>query len=812
MKKQLLAAFICANVALSAQTQMVRWANTMGGNNPAPIAAEDPTKGKADAIKSIVEDGYSNTYVIGNFTGTFILQVYTPTAGSGLASGAGSPKTITSNGDQDVFLARYDRDGKCTWATSIGGTGYDEGNSICFNGSPAAPTEFYITGKFDVSMNIAANTLYSTNGFTDAFVIKYTAGLAVTPVASWWKNFGGGSETNGLGIAANSSSVFITGYYTEWIDNPITLNIHMQKTMLNGSTTGFTTPTPGYLEFPSRDMFVARFSSAGVFSDAVSSYRSDEQIESHAICLRGSDIYITGTYKGNIKLNSSSTIPCSGISDIFVAKYPSAFSTSSGMPFATSAVTAGGNSTLYQSAVGNLPYRPDGAFAIASTNDGVFVTGRFLNSATFGSTTVDPQASDFGVSYMFLARYDLNLTNTPSLYTGTENQSEGYGLYPVYSGGISTLFVTGLAQSNSKINGVLVRNNVFAPEYSGFVTRIAYNSAISNFDVSNTGNFTDGITQNLGGADGTGGAGLDFNVNSRGYAVSYRVGCGVRIGGAFNAKTYFGNIMNTVSGKNDGFLSIRENAATISSNLNSCGPAAVTFFGTGTAPFLWTNTGGTTLGTSSSLNVTPVANSFTTVIFSTSGVGGCPPSTSPVTLFNYPLASTGSAGPDKIICTNLGQTSTTIGSGLLGATFSWALTTGLSSPTAATPLATPPATSTNYTVTITDKCGNVSTDVVNVLKKNDCPRSLTTQINSIEADASSLSIYPNPNNGKFDLTVDADYEKNIIVYDYTGKIVFEKNKISDRSINIDITNVAKGIYFVKIISDNQTVTKKIIKE
>lgn len=810
-RTKLAAALITAGMALNAQTQIVRWVNTIGGNNSATPLAQ------FDAIKGIAEDGYSNTYVIGNFKGSFPVTVYAANATNGLATGAGAPVTITSAGGQDVFLARYDRDGNCTWATSIGGPGFDEGNAICFNGSPTAPSEFYITGKFDNSMNIQGNTLNSMWGFSDAFVIKYSAGLSVTPSALWWRNLGGGAETNGLAIAASGTNVYITGYFTEWVDNPDTYNPQLQKTKINGATSGFSTPTPGYLEFPARDMFVARFTNAGAFSDALNTYRSDEQIEGRGIAVRGSDLFITGTYKGSIKLNSStSALTCSGHSDIFVAKYPAAFSTSTGMILATSAVTAGGTGTFYQAAPEQIPYRPDGANGISVTNQGVFVTGRFMNSASFGSSFVDPQPSDVGVTYMFLARYDHALSNSPALYTGTENHSEGnaiYGLSGTFAGGyVSTIFVTGIAQSHSKINGTQVRNNSFPAEYTGFVTRIAYNPSINNFDAANVNNFTDGITQNLGGLDGTGGAGLDFNVNVRGYAVSYRVGCGVRVAGAFNAKTYFGNRLKNVSGANDGFLMVRENTGTVMSNQISCGSGAVTINGTGTGPYEWTNLSGTVLGTGNSLAVTPVANSFTTVVFTSTNSGTCPPSVSPVTLFNYPSSTVVNAGPNKTICLNLGQTSAVIGTApITGATYLWSPATGLSSPIIAMPTASP-ATSTTYVLTMTDKCGVSNTDAVVVGLSNSCPRVKQTVDPSVDPSARIISVYPNPTNGKFTLATETEDAKTVIVFDYTGKIVFQKNNITDASLNIDITNEAKGIYFIKVVIGDIVKTAKLINQ
>jgi hypothetical protein len=75
-----------------------------------------------------------------------------------------------------------------------------------------------------------------------------------------------------------------------------------------------------------------------------------------------------------------------------------------------------------------------------------------------------------------------------------------------------------------------------------------------------------------------------------------------------------------------------------------------------------------------------------------------------------------------------------------------------------------------------------------------------------------ISIYPNPNNGTFTVNTENSEAKDIYVYNALGEIVFQKNKTSERTLDIDISNVPKGIYLVKVVFDDKTETMKIIHQ
>jgi hypothetical protein len=77
-------------------------------------------------------------------------------------------------------------------------------------------------------------------------------------------------------------------------------------------------------------------------------------------------------------------------------------------------------------------------------------------------------------------------------------------------------------------------------------------------------------------------------------------------------------------------------------------------------------------------------------------------------------------------------------------------------------------------------------------------------------DSEGISIFPNPTSGIIQIQNKYSEAGNIQITDNLGSIIKEQ-KLSD-SKQIDISNVANGVYFIKILTDRQTITKRIIKE
>ena len=78
---------------------------------------------------------------------------------------------------------------------------------------------------------------------------------------------------------------------------------------------------------------------------------------------------------------------------------------------------------------------------------------------------------------------------------------------------------------------------------------------------------------------------------------------------------------------------------------------------------------------------------------------------------------------------------------------------------------------------------------------------------------SSFTVYPNPSVGIFTISTDVLNEGTIEIYDSRGQkveIIKLNNEISDYTINL--TNHAKGIYIVNLLSNGKIQSKKIILE
>jgi hypothetical protein len=54
--------------------------------------------------------------------------------------------------------------------------------------------------------------------------------------------------------------------------------------------------------------------------------------------------------------------------------------------------------------------------------------------------------------------------------------------------------------------------------------------------------------------------------------------------------------------------------------------------------------------------------------------------------------------------------------------------------------------------------------------------------------------------------------KDIYVYDVLGKVVYHKTNLSNKTIDITITDAPKGIYVVKVKSENSIRTRKIMNQ
>ena len=126
----------------------VLWAKSTAG------AGDDGTG------NSVSADAGGNVFVTGYFTSptlTFGITTLTNAGGGG------------GSFPYDIFIAKYDAGGNVLWAKSVGGTGWDQGNSV----SADAGGNVFVTGSFSsLSLTFGSPTL-TLAGNNDVFIASH---------------------------------------------------------------------------------------------------------------------------------------------------------------------------------------------------------------------------------------------------------------------------------------------------------------------------------------------------------------------------------------------------------------------------------------------------------------------------------------------------------------------------------------------------------------------------------------------------------------------------------------------------------------
>ena len=77
----------------------------------------------------------------------------------------------------------------------------------------------------------------------------------------------------------------------------------------------------------------------------------------------------------------------------------------------------------------------------------------------------------------------------------------------------------------------------------------------------------------------------------------------------------------------------------------------------------------------------------------------------------------------------------------------------------------------------------------------------------VQKTTSNISIYPNPSYNKFTVQVPPT-TRYVQISNFLGQIIEERPVTSQTEIQFEIED--NGIYFIKVITDKETITKKLI--
>jgi PKD repeat protein len=186
-----------------------------------------------------------------------------------------------------------------------------------------------------------------------------------------------------------------------------------------------------------------------------------------------------------------------------------------------------------------------------------------------------------------------------------------------------------------------------------------------------------------------------------------------------------------------------------------------------------------------------------TIIMICAGLGGT----------STPVSKTVSVTPNPLGVTSTtanlcsGQSATLTATG--GTAFTWAPVTS----TVASVVISPTVTS-NYTVTSTGTtCPSWTWTAVFTQSVQTCG----TGVVKNAASGISFNLYPNPTNGDFTIELNNGTTKTIEILDMTGRMVYTSTTSSDK-VNCNLSALAKGIYYVRVQSNNSIEVAKIVKQ
>ncbi|WP_193172709.1 SBBP repeat-containing protein [Nisaea nitritireducens] len=310
----------------------------------------------AEQGDSIQVDSSGNSYVTGYFGGTVDFD-----------PGAGTVN-LTSAGNQDIFIAKYDSSGGLVWAKGVGGTNSDYGRSIEIDSSGNS----YVTGQFQGTADFDPSGVtqnLTSAGSSDIFIAKYDGSGDLV----WAKSVGGTSADDSKSIQVDSSgNSYVTGYFDGTVDfdpSGVTQNL----TSAGGN-----------------DIFIAKYDSNGglVWAKNLGGTGGD-QGDSIQVDSSGNS-YAAGNFQGTSDFDPSGVtqnLTSAGGNDAFFAKYDSS------------------GALVWAKNVGGTDYDAVNSIQVDSSGNS-YVTGIFQGTADFDPDAGVTNLTSAGLYDTFIAKYD----------------------------------------------------------------------------------------------------------------------------------------------------------------------------------------------------------------------------------------------------------------------------------------------------------------------------------------------------------------------------------------------------------------------
>ncbi len=313
--------------------------------------------------------------------------------------------TVTSSGNEDVFVARLDAKGAWSWVASAGGKGQDGGDHLALD----AAGHLLVTGPVSSGQATFGAHSVKNQGSSAIFV------ASISKTGAWhWARAATGVATDARPTVAayGKGDALVAGTFSP-----------------HKSTFGsFTLKSRG-----GDDLFVGRLDSTGAWRWARGAGAPFDDRACGVATDSGGTVYTAGHIGGSISAPVKATfgqrtVGGSGAQDLFVARQSGAGEFTRVRRY--SAVSSGS----------------DYGLGVARDSAGnIYVTGRFARKATFGATTLTSKAPD----EVFVAKADRQGKWVWAV-AGKTSRAFGHGVAVDDSGHV---YVTGFFEGDTSASG-----------------------------------------------------------------------------------------------------------------------------------------------------------------------------------------------------------------------------------------------------------------------------------------------------------------------------------------------------------------------
>lgn len=372
MKKRfyILSFITSLSYTIFAQTPSLEWAKSIGFSG-------------TDNGKDIAVDSDGNVYTVGHFEGS-------------IDADPGAAYTgLTSNGQADILITKLNAFGEFVWAKNIGAAINDAAYGIAITPS----NELYITGYFqgtvDFNPSAATNSLASSNGSVDIFILKLDAAGNYL----WAKSMGGWGTDVAYAIDTDQAgNVIIAGSFAS----------------TNADFNPSASVTNTFSAVGGADGFIAYYSANGDYTYAKSfGGASDDVVTAldYNVYDFSGYVNITGYFSGTADLDPTGTLnrTSNGGTDIFVSSF-----------------LIDGTFLSAQSFGGTLEDKGNGITTDSQGN--IIYTGSFQSTVDFDPSTTVVSFTTNGLADAFVSKLDLNLAHVWTKRIGNATDDKAYSI------------------------------------------------------------------------------------------------------------------------------------------------------------------------------------------------------------------------------------------------------------------------------------------------------------------------------------------------------------------------------------------------